>query len=430
MAEELKIVVGADVSGAIAGIGRMTRSLKDTENLFANLVDSTGDFGKAIDELGKDGALSISFLERQIKDFKQAFSESTDPEQTKKFGDALQILQIKQQQLIDSGLQAANASKKLAESHEGSVKATQRLSSSFLGLGKIFDVLPEEANHLTHAFEGIVQSFERISHGTEGTGDKVKKFAEALGSVGLGLAISVAAGLLVNFVTELINSDAALEEATEAGLRFKEQIDSISNSLKDAKLQSDFLDKLHDLQVDINFGKGFEGELLKARGGMVGLQEEAGNLTDNLAELQKSSLEAFHEFQEGASDAAHNLANKFNIPDLIPKDALKSTKDLTEADKKLIENTQLLHDKIVELNADLLANSRLQTIGAGEIQLLKTDEARKKLKEENDKFKALFQSRADIIDEFTKKFASIKDPFPSFFTDNLPLGKVNDKLLR
>lgn len=182
MAEGLLIQVGADFGPA--------------EKAFAELIQTTGDFDEALVQLAKKGGVSINFLEKEIKDFKQAFSNATDPAEAKKFGDALQILKLRQQELINSSLSVAKA-------HGSQTVATQRLSSSLLGLSKIFDVLPPELAHITHGFDQMLQSLERAGEGGNKASGSFKNMIGVLGQVGLGLIISAGIGALINQITKL-----------------------------------------------------------------------------------------------------------------------------------------------------------------------------------------------------------------------------------
>lgn len=427
MADPIKIVITADVNSAISNIGKLNTKLASVDDVVADVIKGSANLDDALDKLGKQGLLSVNSLQQSINDFKAAFNDATDPEEAKKFGDALKVLEQRQKSLIDTGLGLAASEDKVSKAHAGHVTGANKLSSSIFGLTKIFQILPPELSHLTHGFDQVLQSYESVTHGTEGAGESVKKFAGVLGQVGLGLAISVAVGLLTTFISELLNTDAALEKATEEGIRFSEAIGRIDDNIKASKESIKFIGELSDLNVDINFGKGFEADLLKVRGGFEDLRQEAFTLGESLKEATIISDEAFKSMQEGISDAGRAAIAAFPLIQKIPDAAIKS---LGDADKQFIDNAKSTAAARAKIQDDILKIEQAQELQRSRIRLVKTDEERKQEKERNDALRALLESRANIIKEFTAKFASIGDPFPSFFTKNLPLGRVEDKALR
>jgi len=427
MPDGLLIQVGADVNGAIRDLGKLSDKLGDFGDEIPGIIKGSANLEDALDKLGKQGLLSVNSLQGSINDFKAAFNDATDPAEIKKFGDALKVLQARQQELINSGLGVAAAEEKAGHAHATNAVGVQRLSSSFLGLSKVFNVLPPELAHLTHGFDQIFQSFERTAHGTETSGEAVKKFAGVLGQVGLGLAIGVAVGLLTTFVQELLNADAALEKATEEGLKFEQAIDRINDSIKNSKENIKFIGELSDLNVDINFGKGFEADLLKVRGGFEDLRQEAASLDKALEQATEIANEAFSSMQEGISDAGRAAIAAFPLISKVPAAAVKG---LSEADKQFIENAKSAAAAREKIQDDILKNEEAQELQRARIRLTKADKEREDAKNSNKGLDHDLQERLNIIKEFTAKFASIKDPFPDFFTKNLPVGKVENKALR
>lgn len=425
MAEEIKVIISADVQQGINNIGKFNAKLGDTDDIVSDVIGTSKNLEDALDKLGRQGLLSINSLQGSINDFKAGFAAATDPEDIKKFGDALVVLQKRQQSLIDAGL--PESLEKVGHSASGNVQPIQRLSTSFLGLSKIFDILPQEVAHLTHNFEGIVQSFERVGHGSESTSEKVTKFAGVLGQVGLGLAISVAVGLLVDFVHGLFDTSEALKEVELEGAKFSNAIRKINESIEDSKANIEFLKKLNDITIDINFGKGFEADLLQLQRASVAGREQASKLADSFDEASKLNSEAFERMSIGLSDGARELKNSFASLADIPTSLLS---ELSKQDQAIISNAKQTSEEILKIAKEQDKNAQDQIITYRQIAQLRINEQRKKEKELNDELRASFESRQNIIKEFTAKFASIKDPFPDFFTKNLPLGKVEDKALR
>lgn len=422
-------------------MAKVNKSFKEIETTFANLIKSTGDVGQALDTLGKEGVLSIAFLEKEIKDFKLAFANATDPTEAKKFGDVLQILQVKQQQLVSAGLGVVEVNKKIAASHGANVQATSRLSSSFLGLARIFEVLPPEAQHLSHAFEGIVQSFEKIGHGTEDSGGKVKKFTEVLGGVGLGLAISVAAGLLITLVTGLIEASRGFSEAELAAAAFRRELEEVDRSVKEISTISDFTAQIAKLQAQIDLGKGHAADLLGDKADLQSTDTKVEAITHHINDLiERFALlkrtATFKDLGEKAKSLVEDLAA---VGENVDKELLNALPDKPLAgglreffgetlfsEKQFVTQLSELNAKIKELSDQRQALLLGAQVKEKEIELDASEGRRQAAK----KIQADFNERLNIIKEFTAKFASIKDPFPDFFTKNLPVGKVENKALR
>lgn len=421
MAQEgLKIIIGADVSQAINNIGKVNTKLQDTDQIVADVIGSSSNLEDALDKLGKQGLVSISILQVAIDGFREGFKNATDPEDIKKFGEGLTALTKKQNELITAGLG-------VEKQHGSQTVATQRLSSSLLGLNKIFDILPAEIAHSTHGFEQLVQSFERVTHGTEGAGEKITKFAGVLGEVGLGIAISLAVGLLVEFTKELLNSDAALEKAAEEGVRFSSEIDRINTSIEDSKANLKFLSELNDINININFGKGFTADLLKLTGGISDVSNEALVLEKSVEDAGKIASEAFKSLTENASDELRSLVGQFQLKIPAP-----DVKKLDEADKELLKNAQETRNEFIKIQKELTDNQHDLTLQQARIRELNADKQREDEKKANDELKKLLESRARILEEFSVKFGLIKLPLPlsDLEVKNIPLGKVSDKLLR
>lgn len=430
--EGLKIVLSAETSTAVQPLQKVTKSLQEVEKQLADTLASGDDFAESLDKIVKEGNVAggiINFLSKEISDFKKAFANATTTEDIQKFGAALQILQDKQNQVIQSGLKAGDAIGHVSDHSTKTAAATNRLSSSFLNIGKLFDAFPGEVSHFAHSFDQIFEQFEKVGHGSETTGDKITKFAGVLGQVGLGLAISVAIGLLADFAKELLNSDAALERATDGLIEMQRAIKDTDDELETFKETSKFLRELENINLDINFGKGFQADLISLQGGMVDLIETSGKLNDKVDEFSKRFRDASKAFRDDASDAARELAGVFGGAELIPD---KKIKDLTEADKELIESVKAANTEFLKLGKERNDNDAAITKQAALIRELRINDQREKDKKANDDLQKLLESRNNILEEFRIKFGAIKLPLPLFDTEikAIPLGKLNDKLLR
>ncbi len=492
MAEEIKVILEADADGLVAGFKRANLTLAESETFLARFIAKGASFGKALDELGKKGGLSLNFLEKQIKDFGDAIQASTDPNKTKALTKALEVLTAKERSLLE----ATNA---LSKGHSGHTVATQRLSASVLGLSKTFDILPPELQHITHGFEQLFQGIERASEGGDHAGSSFKKVAGVIAQVGLGLVASAGIGALVSQIVELA------EEAKKLSFGARD-IREFNNSFAEGASKS--IASLELLKAKINDSNTTQAqrvELVKA----YNKEADAGNKIDltqinNLDFINQRILEQIELLKKRAAVRAAEgiIAQKFeglfklqleldtSFPDLdkarnsilsrataFVNEANKALKITPSFDiKELVALSDLPAKQLKELadkggkfelfkdpNAvatlkrfnDQLKNTTSLTKNLGQAGILEglqrqigeaqegVDQALNTFgkildfegftsQDSGKKLQSLLDDRLAIIEEFTKKFASIKLPLPIFDKqlDNIAVSKVNNKLLR
>lgn len=197
------------------------------QQTFNQVAGGTDDLNKALDKLGKQGVLSIGGIEDALKQLKQVLSVTTDPKDISKLNTAISALQTRL-----TGLKTGGAVQEINHTQ----LATQRASSSILNLSKTFGVLNPEVAHVAHSFEPLFNVFEQLQHQTGSTGKALKSFGSLIfGPVGLGLALSIGAGLLVEFGHELFGASEKTKEAEEAAKKYKDAVKGIfSETAKEA----------------------------------------------------------------------------------------------------------------------------------------------------------------------------------------------------
>lgn len=421
---------GLTAGRAIDEVGKHSKdTADDTKKLSASLEDilvSGKDFAKGLDDIVKEGNVAggiINFLDKEITEFKKAFSSAITTEDIQKFGGAITILQDKQNQLIQSGLKAGKGIDEVEKHTSGGVVATQRLSTSLLGLNKIFDILPTELQHSVHGFDQIIQSFERVTHGTEGARDKILKFAGVLGEVGLGLAISIGIGLLVDLGKELFNTSSAFSEAEMSAAKFKSELEEVDNQVKLFAKNSDLATQIAKLQAQIKLGSGSAANILGDKSEIENNVKLIADIQFEIDGLRKSfnalvNAAPFQHLSEDAKKLFEESPLVAGLPSLFPSDLVNKLKDKDKAFLSQIEETNKKIHSLEAQREDIQNKNKLVEL---QIQL-----------EQNKSTKSLLDSRLEIIKEFTAKFASIQLPLPfkKQELDLIPLGKVNDKTLR
>lgn len=188
---------------------------------------------------------------------------------------------------------------------------------------------------------------------------------------------------IAGFVKELFGAAGASEKLTNELDKLRAQGDITKKTLEDLAKQAEFLQRLSNIQIDINFTENFERSLLRARTQMVGLIEDAGDLEQRLIKAKENDSRAFQLFQENASRSAIEAVAAFqgtarDIPEAM-------IEGLNEADKKLVSTIKATSTAVNDIWERQTDNDRKRTILAAEIRLLKVDEERRKAKEAADK---------------------------------------------
>lgn len=207
MGNTLTAIITADASG----LKKETASASD-------YLDGMKD---AFEELKKKGLGNIVFLQEAIKQFKAALKNAANQEDFNKLAIGLSFLQKEAKKLKNTGL----------EGHfEGISRSTQRVATSSLGLAKIFSLFPPEVSHLTHAFDGLIESYEQIRSKTETSGQAFSQLAKSfVGPLGIGIALSVGASLLEGFGASLFETSEKAKKAAEKLKELVKPLEEISS---------------------------------------------------------------------------------------------------------------------------------------------------------------------------------------------------------
>ncbi len=207
MAEQLEIVIGANVDDAKAGINSLSKTL---------------------DDFAKQGKLSIGVIEQSMLQLKATIKATTDPAELQKLNTAFKALQDRLVQLKQQGG---------LETTLGGVSRSARLAHSDLDqISRDLQLFASGNERAGDALSGLVFTFERLKGTAGGTKAAIASLGEAfLGPAGIVIAISTALNLLGPFVSDLFKASAASKETAENAKKLKDSISGIfEGSAKEA----------------------------------------------------------------------------------------------------------------------------------------------------------------------------------------------------
>ena len=185
MGNVLKAIITADASGLDSGVKQGVSSLDKLEAAFADLKSK--------------GLVNLASIEAAMTDLKKGIKLATDPKEIKAFTQSLAFLADKEKEFKQSA--------GLDKHFDGVSRGSQKAATSALGLARVFDLFPPEAQHLTHAFDGLLQSFESFESQTGSAAGGLKALGKSLiGPVGIGIAITAGIALLEEFGGKLFET--------------------------------------------------------------------------------------------------------------------------------------------------------------------------------------------------------------------------------
>jgi hypothetical protein len=170
---------------------------------------------------------SLQDFKDQATRFKKALSEATDPASIVRLNKAIEAANAKIKAISNAGINAGNG---LGGIKKGSDTAGQ----SLINLGRIAQDAPFGFIGIQNNINPLLESFQRLKVETGSTGGALKSLAGSLvGAGGIGLAVSVATGLLTVLAQNgFFKAKKGADELTEANKKTKESLDKYNDSVK------------------------------------------------------------------------------------------------------------------------------------------------------------------------------------------------------
>ncbi len=303
MAEQLEIIIGANVDDAKAGINSLSQTL---------------------DSFAKQGKLSIGILEKTLEDLRAQIKITTNPADAQKLGEAFRQVQLRINSLkLEGGLSAQLG---------GISRATRTAHADLEQMSQSIRGLATGSERGVDALGNLVFTFERLSGITGGAGAAFSALGETLlGPAGLILAVTTLLPIITSFVEDLFNS----EDAAQANQKAFDDLNATLNDSKKAfaSLQTEvkFLDQVGPINLDIQFGKGFQTDILDLNARVLELNNEILAQQKVFADARAARAAA----DKALSDAEINSGKK--VIEEKKKQAAEAVKVEEDANKELTD---------------------------------------------------------------------------------------------
>lgn len=325
MAEELKIIVGADVTEAQAGLSTV---------------------GQALDDMARKGQLSIGVLERSMQDLKNIIRTTTDPGDLQKLNTAFQQMNDRLTQLkAQGGL----------EDRLGGISRASRIAHVDIEeMGRSLALFASGSTNALQSLGNVAFNFERLAGQTGGTAEAFAELGGSLlGPIGIITGVSILSPLLQKLIGDLSGTEEAAKASKASFEALQTALKSIGETMTELKGELDFSNQLAALNAQINNLP----KVLNLEGVSVAQAQFTQTLTeqrDILTKLRDNfSLIDFTDTSENITKQLHSLSASI----------ISSIKDLnTEIDHSTgDQRTSLvsLRNSLEVLNTQLLTSDKL-----------------------------------------------------------------------
>lgn len=426
-----KIVVTAP--GVKETFDQVGNAAKEAASDFGEATTPAKNLGQAFADLKAKGVVSLGSIKEALSQFKEALHVATDPHDIEQLNKAIALLTREQKKLLDSGV----------EGHlEGVSRGSQKAGNSALGLAKIFSLFPQEAQHLTHSLDGIVQSYEQIRAKTASSKEAFLELGKAfIGPLGIATAVTVVISLFEQFGGELFNSKEATERSAEALKAYGEQVDDVKEKIEGLESALAFANKLGSINIKVNKGTALQDlrEQSVAQSDLTGqLTAERQKLFNNISKINndielsdEDRVKAAENNTKALADIEEKILQSTREQRIIYREiALQKVEDQEKANEKsLRDNEKYQRDFInaVKKTASLLANSTIRNVdfkedpfGTLEENFNKAKETLKRINSDRSSFKIKIGAFVELDafkgqDAVKKAFKDFEKDAPEFF---------------
>ncbi len=220
--------------------------------------------------------------------------------------------------------------------------------------------------------------------------------AQKVGAAFKGIVVLAVIGALISLVSKLSQASEASEELVDDLDDLTRQSEEAKAKLEDLNKQVEYLKRLGDINLKINFSGDFQRDILRANANMVSLQTQAVTLSDEVDKAFTRSSSASQLFFENAGRSAIEAASKFgsfaDIPDEIVSEFSKKDKKLFETAKKSAETLRDFQNRLED-------NRKEQIIARQETELLRVEKQREDAKKAADDAEKLAKQAKDRADK-------------------------------
>jgi hypothetical protein len=205
----------------------LDKGLQNTTKELAATAVATAKLDSALDNIGfAKLQADLTKTSTNLKAFRDALSKSTNPQEIQFLSRSVALLE-KQYAALQTTAQKTQGFKQVKV---GADAAGQSLTN----LGRIAQDAPFGFIGIQNNINPLLESFQRLKVETGSTGGALKSLAGSLlGAGGIGLAVSVATGLLTVLTQNgFFKAKKGADELTEANKKTKDSLDKYNDSVK------------------------------------------------------------------------------------------------------------------------------------------------------------------------------------------------------
>ena len=278
MAEDLKIIIGADTS-------QLSNELMAAENELRKLQSSL----------------------KRMSDVKDIEKTQTS-------------IRYLQETIRDLNIEAGNAAKQM----NGALKqGANQATTAMTNLGRVVQDAPYGFIGIANNINPLLESFQRLKAETGSSGNALKALASSfMGGAGIGLVVSLATSLLVTFGDKLFDTANSTENFKQKLEDLKAELKSVTSNLNDFISVAESALKLNDINIVARFSDKTEQGTLQRQAKFITISEELVKATDARAAAWQNYLgvikgafkteEDFNEAQKAALDVYNETIKKEN----------------------------------------------------------------------------------------------------------------------
>lgn len=368
MANGIDIVIGGEVSGALAAMAAVEQRTLVLQSRIAKLQQVAGTT-QNIDKMNR----------------------------------SLMLLSKTQNEL--SRISAKN-------SFSGITKGSSEATASMVNLSRVVQDAPYGFIGIANNLNPLLESFQRLKASTGTTGGALKALGSSLtGAGGVGLALGLVT-TAITFATSgfgawtrgLFGAKKGADDLSLSIANLAQQATDAKDNFKSFEDQIKFLERLGSVTVDFNFEQGFEREKLKLQQKSVNLDTEIFNGEKTLTELKNIYDQSWKYYEQEGGKALKNLTGQYPIRN-IPDAAIEQ---LGDSDKEIAKVMKASAQNVYDFQLALDKKREDRTIARANIRVAIAEEERKRQKE-------ILEKQKDAYDKYVNETISRGKELAAFF---------------
>ena len=298
-------------------------------------------------------------------------------------------------------------------SFAGITKGSSEATASMVNLSRVVQDAPYGFIGIANNLNPLLESFQRLKVSTGTTGGALKALGSSLtGAGGIGLALGLVT-TAITFATSgfgawtrgLFGAKKGADDLSASIAALAQQASDAKDNFKSFEDQVKFLERLGAVTVDFNFEQGFERDILKLRQKSVNLDTEIFDGEKTLKKLEDVYQQSWKFYEEEGSRALTDLSTQFSSFRVIPDAAID---ELGSSDKAIAQQLKKSAQDVYDFQISLDKKREDRTIARANIRVALAEDERKRQKEALEKQK-------DDYDKYVSETISRGKELAAFF---------------